>query len=259
MFCKNCNNNLINQADYCHNCGEKIIRNRLTLKNLFHLYAQTFFNFDNKFFQTFVNLFSKPEVVVTAYIDGLRKKYINVISYFALALTLVGLEYYIINNYFPGFSDLSTVTAKGTEHFTNSVLKFIQGHQSLLLIGMIPVFAFLIKGVFYKITTYNYTELLVVLIYVFAHTTIITAIISIISASFGLKLSAIGYELIVLKTVYLFYVLKRLYRLNLKTTIVKTLLFFTLVVCLYFVLIIALTAVFYVIKGPDFLENLITS
>ncbi|WAC01775.1 DUF3667 domain-containing protein [Lacinutrix neustonica] len=76
------------QINYCNGCGAKVIKNRLTMRNLFEDFTYNYLNYDNKFLRTFLNLFTKPEAVITSYIDGTRKKYVNVISYFAIALTL---------------------------------------------------------------------------------------------------------------------------------------------------------------------------
>ena len=88
MNCKNCNTSLIEGNDFCGFCGAKVIRNRLTIKNLLAHFSEQFLNYDNQFLKTFLHLFTKPEVVIGGYIDGTRKKHVNVISYFAIALTL---------------------------------------------------------------------------------------------------------------------------------------------------------------------------
>lgn len=85
MNCKNCNLLLSDKASFCSNCGAKVIRNRLTFKNLIEYFSEQFLNYDNKFLQTFIHLFTKPEVVIESYINGTRKKYVNVISFFAIS------------------------------------------------------------------------------------------------------------------------------------------------------------------------------
>jgi len=133
MLCKNCETNLNEKSDFCHLCGAKVIRNRLTLKNLLNDFSEQFLNYDNKFLLTFIHLFTKPEIVIDGYINGTRKKYVNVISYFAIALTITGLEYFIVRSFHPEFLDLSAISTKGTEAFTNNILKFVQDYQSFVL------------------------------------------------------------------------------------------------------------------------------
>lgn len=65
MDCKNCNTSLVEIQNFCSDCGAKVIRNRLTIRNLFEHFSATFLNYDNKFLQTFIGLFTKPEEIIT--------------------------------------------------------------------------------------------------------------------------------------------------------------------------------------------------
>lgn len=84
--CKNCQTLLVDESDFCYQCGAKIIRNRLTLKNLFTHLVETFFSYDNAFLRT-VN----PNDVIDSYVSGVRKKYIAPLAFFAIAITFSGL------------------------------------------------------------------------------------------------------------------------------------------------------------------------
>ena len=106
MHCKNCNSELSELSTYCDQCGGRVIKNRLTLKSLFLHLSETFFNYDNKLLRTFLNLFKAPEDVIGGYISGVRKKYVDVISYFALALTITGFEWFILNKFYPEAIDM---------------------------------------------------------------------------------------------------------------------------------------------------------
>lgn len=65
MDCKNCNTPLVENQNFCPVCGGKVIRNRLTIRNLFEHFSATFLNYDNKFLQTFICLFTKPEEIIS--------------------------------------------------------------------------------------------------------------------------------------------------------------------------------------------------
>ena len=86
MDCKNCSFLIQENDNFCPSCGGKVIHNRLTIKNLFEHFSEQFLNYDNKFLQTFIHLFTKPEVVIGGYINGTRKKYVNAISFFAISV-----------------------------------------------------------------------------------------------------------------------------------------------------------------------------
>lgn len=97
MNCKNCNTNLAVEQNYCFECGAKVIRNRLTLANIFSEVKEHLFQYDNKLLQTFILLFKKPEAIIVSYIEGVRKRYVNPISFFGVALTLSGLYVLALN------------------------------------------------------------------------------------------------------------------------------------------------------------------
>ena len=98
MECKTCGSSLRSDFSYCPNCGAKIIRNRLTLKNVWQDLTFQVFNLDNTLFKTIRHLITKPEAVVESYIEGARKKYMNPISFFAIAITLSGLLFFLLRN-----------------------------------------------------------------------------------------------------------------------------------------------------------------
>ena len=117
---------------------------------MFSHFTELYLNFDNTFFQTFISLFKYPEQVIDGYISGTRKKYVDVISYFALAITVTGLEYFILRKFFPDFFDLSAVTYQGSEAFMADYTNLIQEFQSLVLICFAPLYGLIGKLVFYN-------------------------------------------------------------------------------------------------------------
>ena len=80
MHCKNCNHPISENQNYCDNCGAKVIRNRLEPKVLIHQVNEQFLSIDNKLLRTFVALCVKPEDVIGGYINGTRRKYIDVLQ-----------------------------------------------------------------------------------------------------------------------------------------------------------------------------------
>ena len=225
MNCKNCNLPLTETDDYCSNCGAKVIRNRLTVKALFSHFSEQFLNYDNKFLQTFLHLFSKPESVIGCYINGTRKKYVNVISYFAIAITISGLQLYLLNKYFPGLVDISSITVDGQEEFAKKNLEFSQEYQSIIMMISVPIYAIISKIVFFNIKTFNYTEHLVMFMYIFSQMTIFGALFQIIGAVFGISLGTTSIIFLPIQILYSAFCLKRFFKLSLKGIILKMLFF----------------------------------
>lgn len=226
MNCKNCQTELDQNDEYCKNCGGKVIRNRLTFSNLFSHFTETFLNYDNTLLQTFINLFKKPEDVIDSYINGTRKKYFNVINYFALAITISGFYIFIVNKYFPDALDFSSISAPGQEEFQKKNIAFISEYQSVLMMLYVPLYALIARIVFFNLKKYNYTELLVIFMYIQAQISIASSIIVISCGLLGLASSLVGMLMLPLMIIYSAFCLKRLYGINLLDIIVRTLLFF---------------------------------
>lgn len=136
MNCKTCENTLRSDFSYCPSCGAKIIRNRLTLKNIWQDLSFQVFNLDNTLFKTFRQLFTKPDVVIESFISGARKKYMNPVSYFAIAITLSGVMFYILRNWYH-----ISLTENNLNRTNAPSMEFIFDYQGLLSYLLMPVYA----------------------------------------------------------------------------------------------------------------------
>ncbi len=240
MECKNCHLPLDSNNDYCAHCGAKVIRNRLTLKHIWTEFSEKVFNIENTFLITFFALFKKPEEVIGGYIDGLRKRYIDVFSYYALGITLAGIQLFIVRKFFPDTMNLDVFMASASSApppETN--VDWIYDYYSILALLNLPVYALLGKLVFTRLKKFNYTEHLVIFTYIIAQYSIANFSILIISGAFGVNFYLMGNILNVFLVLYTAYVYKRLYLLTTKQIILRTLLFFGILfgILLLFILI----------------------
>lgn len=226
MECKNCHIPLSETANYCNVCGAKVIKNRLTMGNLFEHFSETFFNYDNTFLQTLIDLIRKPEIVIGSYIDGTRKKYVDVVSYFALAITLSGLQLFILNKFYPDAMDMSQYATKGQEQFQNDIMSFVTEYQSLVMMSYVPIYALIAKLVFLNKKQFNYTELLVIFMYVQAQISIISAVLITSLVILGIDFGILSMFMFPFMIIYAGFCLKRLYRLSVLEMLLKTLIFF---------------------------------
>lgn len=245
MECKNCHTQLSDSSGYCYRCGGKVIRNRLTLRNLFEHFSETFFNYDNKFLQTFIALFRQPEEVIGSYINGTRKKYVDVISYFAISLTISGLQIFIINKFFPELMNMDMLGQKGAEEFNKKNLSFTQEYHSLLYMLGVPIYALISRVVFWGQKTFNYTEHLVINMYLSAHFAIVSAILVILTSAFGLNFVLSAFMVLSLQIVYSAYCFKRILNMEIGTLIFKTILFLFVLFFTMLLLIIVTTSIMY--------------
>ncbi len=249
MKCKNCLSTLSTEAFYCPTCGGKIIRNRLTLRNIFQVFSEQFLNYDNKFLQTFINLFKKPDDVIGGYIRGTRKKYVNVISYFAIAISISGFYLFVLYRFFPNVAaSMYEYQSNNQQQIATSakVSNFIRDYQSLLMFASVPVLAVISRLVFLKNKTYNFTEHLVINLYAYSQVSIVSAIIMFLSVLFFHKFSPnISLFVFVLQIIYFAYVLKKLYGLSFKQIVLKSLLFILIATVVFIPILIAITGILY--------------
>lgn len=248
MECKNCSFQLQENDDYCNSCGAKVIRNRLTLKNLFEHFSEEFLNYDNRFLRTFIRLFKNPEDVIGGYIDGTRKKFINAVSYFAIAVTVSGFFYFVFLKFFPDALNFTTdiynideEQAKITSDFTKSIFEY----QSFIFFLSIPVFALISRLIFLKNKKYNFSEHLIINLYTYSHISLTVTVIyflTIWNQPVFVVMSIIG---TLFQIVFFAYVLKRLYSLTLGQILLKTLLFFSLLIPLMIIVMIVTNILMY--------------
>ncbi len=247
MNCKNCNTKLSEQDQYCKSCGGKVIRKRLTLKNLFEHLSETFFNYDNKLLRTIVTLFKQPTVVTDNYINGVRKRYVDPISFFGLALTLSGLSTFIIKRF---YLEYLTFNIDGTGNkVEESIQTFALDYNSLLYSILVPFLAIISYIVFRK-KKYNYTEQIVLFFYTMSLFSIVSVFVSqivlLIIPNYYPASSAI---LSILLIIYHCFLFKHLFNLSVLQLMVRLLFFIILLFIFYLILSIILALVMLLIGG----------
>ncbi|MFD2565091.1 DUF3667 domain-containing protein [Aquimarina rubra] len=246
VSCKNCGFQ-IDHYTFCPSCGAKKITKRITFKNLTQEFSDRFLNLDNSFIRTFIHLFTKPRTVIDGYINGLRKRYINVFSYFAISLTIASLYIFILGKYkdvlFSNvFTDVNQIEASKAA----SDISF--EYQSLISFLTIPVLALISRLVFLNYKKYNLTEHFVIHLYAYSH---ITMVISFITLPLLLTLKNAFLILWIqfpISIIYIAYVLKNLYEINLKRIVIKTILFL-LIMSVLFVIFSIIVAIIMVKMG----------
>ncbi|MCF7561442.1 DUF3667 domain-containing protein [Sabulilitoribacter multivorans] len=249
MTCKNCDTKLLDTQKYCFECGAKVIKNRLTLKSIFQDINSQFFNYDNKLFQTFKLLFTKPEEVIISFINGTRKKYINVIQYFAISLTLVGFQIFLMNTFFKDAYNIDMPFGNTLENFPNqdknpfSPQNFsyeeVNNYQSLIYILSVPFSAIATWLTYFIIGNrrFNFTEHIIINLYYSAQIVIVTAIITILFLCFGINFMLITGLITIVNFIYFYYVLKRVFNTSYLETLGS-----------FFIILVFISAVFLTIS-----------
>ncbi|MEQ5789649.1 DUF3667 domain-containing protein [Muricauda sp. NFXS6] len=167
MTCKNCDARLRTDFLYCPACGAKVIRNRITVKNLWVDFLERYFNLDNTFIRTFVHLFTKPEVVIEGYLQGIRRKYLNPISYIGIALTLSGIIVFLMAKSID-FMQFDVFDTGAQTVYQEKLMGFILDYQALIFLVYIPLMA--ISGwLCFDEKKYNFAERMIIFMYALAH------------------------------------------------------------------------------------------
>jgi len=255
MECKNCELPLRTDYSFCSNCGAKIIRNRLNFKNLWYDVTERYFNVNNTFLKTFWHLFIKPESVIISYIEGVRKKYLNPISYFGIALTLSGILVFFIKKFFFEAINFDENFQGATPAFADKWKDITFDYSSLFFVSYLPLITIAALITFNK-RKYNLTEHLIIGLYVLAHYSIVSfpiTLASLIISPDGYTTVAQVFMLIVF--LYFIYVYQRINRYKSGKLILKSVLFTILLTFLFFGLIIAVMILLFatgVLESTDF-------
>ena len=158
MICKNCNTEF--QGNYCCNCGQKRVTNRLNLKEIWNDLISSIINYETGFLRTLLLLIIKPKKIITDYINGKRKSYFNPIKLLFIILTIkTFVEIKLLNN---STKELITESAKLIRTITeNDFFKLFQ------IIVLIPILSFL-SYYFFKKYKYNFIEHILINTYAFS-------------------------------------------------------------------------------------------
>ncbi|SEL96667.1 Protein of unknown function [Aquimarina amphilecti] len=238
--CKNCGFQ-IDHYSFCPDCGAKKITKRITFKNLTQEFSDRFLNLDNSFIRTFIHLFTKPNIVIDGFINGLRKRYVNVFSYFAISLTIASLYSFILAKYkdviFSNvFTDANQIKA------SKVASDFSFEYQSLISFLTIPVLALISRLVFLNYKKYNLTEHFVIYLYAYSHITMVISFITLPLILTVKNLSLILWIQFPVSIIYSAYVLKKLYEISIKKILLKTLLF-SIIMAVLFVIFSIIVAI----------------
>ncbi|WP_116770647.1 DUF3667 domain-containing protein [Maribacter litoralis] len=263
MNCKNCENNLRTDFSYCPDCGAKVIRNRLTVKNLWYDATERFFNIDNTFLVTFKHLFTKPDEVIGGYINGVRKKYLNPISYLTIAITFGGLFVYVCTEFFPNALDFdfryensSSLTEAENlgQDFQKTWNTYLFKYQSLFYMAMMPFLALISRLVFINKKQFNLSEHFVINIYAYSHLSIIINTVYMLVLWNSKLLYYVSMVNLVFQIGFFTWVFYKLFNLTIKQTILKLLLFLVLFATICFV--IMLIAIVYIALFTDTFQKM---
>ena len=226
MNCKNCNSSIESKQHFCANCGAKIITEKITIAGIFDQVNEEFLNLDNKLLRTFKVLSLSPEKVVVSYIEGLRKRYVNIISYLAISLTLLGFQFFLIKRFF-GDQLTSTAGTTGNPQIDEFALKLndiVSDYIGPITVIFIPIMALATFFVFSKKIKFNYAEHIIINTYTTAHYNIIMVLIFLALLPFGININYSFGVITLITYLYLGYSFKRIFKVGYLEALARTIL-----------------------------------
>ena len=138
------------------------------------------------------------------------------------------------------------ITRPGTEEYNARLMEIITDYQSLVMMLYIPLYAMIARLVFYNKKKYNFTELLVVFLYLQSQISIITFFLTLLAGAINLSFEVYTYAILFpFQLAYFIYSLKRLYELDTFSMIIKTVLFSIILFVLIVLAIIFVITVLY--------------
>jgi hypothetical protein len=255
MICKNCETSLRTDYLFCPRCGAKVTARRLTFRNLFADILERFFDLDNTFYRTLKTMTIRPEEVIGSYIEGVRRRYLNPMSYLGIALGLSGFLFFLMKQV--GDSLSFDILEAGNSEASRKIMDASMEYSTFVFLLFIPIIA-LSGYLSFNRRGYNLPEQLVSAIYTLAHISVITFPFSvIILLAIPEKYMIYALWNIVLMLAFNLFVLIRLHRYPLGITFIRTLLFSFLFLIGYFGLGILMNIIA-LLTGVVTLEELMT-
>jgi len=152
--CLNCNKEIA--ENFCTYCSQSTSTHRFSLSHVFqHDLIHGIFHFDKGFFYTIKELFSRPDHSIREYVQGKRVKHFN---YFATIILLLTITYFL--------KKWTKIDASAIfdESSTSGLFKVLKDYSKITVFLHIPIIA-LVSYLFFRKSKQNYTENLVLNLY----------------------------------------------------------------------------------------------
>lgn len=201
-------------VNYCSSCGAKVITQRLTFRHLWREMIERAFNLDNSLTRTFRDMSLRPEVVIQAFLDGTRKRYLHPLNYLGIALTLSGVLLFLIQKIFDGDIFLKAMESGPSAEASQRMVDFLMDYSTFIFLGYIPILAIGAYLVLNK-RQLNLAESFIAFIYLLAHWSILSFPVSLMILTFWPDAYIdMGQVMIAVILVYALFYLQRMNRFS---------------------------------------------
>lgn len=176
--CRNCNQHLLLNQKFCHECGQRTDTHRINFHYFLHELPHNIFHVDGGIIFTLKELFTRPGHTIREYLDGKRQPHFKPVMLVLIMGSVCALIQYLLKNksqskiadqkIFQGNlkgSGLSKyVDFEGLFSYFKQIVEWLSSHFAFTVLLMLPIAAF---GFFLGFRKYklNYPEWLVVMLF----------------------------------------------------------------------------------------------
>ncbi|MXN91657.1 DUF3667 domain-containing protein [Flavobacterium sp. Sd200] len=165
--CLNCNE--VISGKFCNNCSQATSTHRFSLYHVFqHDFIHGIFHFDKGFFYTIKELFTRPGHSIREYVQGKRVKHFN---YFSTIILLITIGYFLRK-----WAKFDASVFYEDKTAIEGVLKVLKHYSKITVFLHIPIIS-LVSYLVFKKSKQNYTENLVLNLYLLCGTLAISFIL----------------------------------------------------------------------------------
>jgi hypothetical protein len=188
--CLNCNVGLINDIQFCPQCGQNTHLHRLSMHEILHEVLHYFTHADKSFLSLLKTLVVKNGAVAREYVSGMRRKYFPPLNFFLLTATIFVFIATLTHPHKATVADvlkehpeISHIPNKAQQdHVTGIYLRssevsaFMGKYSNIVAMIAIPIICF-IYWIFYSRGTYSYVEHLVGCFYMLGFGNLVYAVV----------------------------------------------------------------------------------
>lgn len=176
--CRNCNQHLLLNQKFCHECGQRTDTHRINFHYFLHELPHNIFHVDGGIIFTLKELFTRPGHTIREYLDGKRQPHFKPVMLVLIMGSVCALIQYLLKDksqakiadqkIFQGNlkgSGLSKyVDFEGLFSYFKQIVEWLSSHFAFTVLLMLPIAAF---GFFLGFRKYklNYPEWLVVMLF----------------------------------------------------------------------------------------------
>jgi len=166
--CASCGGSLL--GGFCHGCGQRVQAGRLTLRTIAAHLVTDAFDLNRGLLFTAAALFRRPGEAVREYLGGATVRYTNPVKYLlvlAALLVLVMVRLDVFEAQMQVLPGMPVQESAEAQRMQAELSAWISRHMNLLMIGGVPVMAWLSRR-FFGAAGFTYAEHLVFNVFAYA-------------------------------------------------------------------------------------------